>query len=70
MLMPGFTAENSLRSSNSRHRGRRDAAALNAGQVQPQAETCDYGFIGEGHDLYIVCCDPDRSPPCVAWGLV
>ena len=70
MAMPGFSAEAALATTQSFHRGRQGPVAARSGAVAPQGETCDYGYIGDGTSLYIVCCDPDRRPPCLAYGLV
>ena len=53
-----------------RHYGGQGAAFVSRPAVVPQGETCDVGYIGETGQLYIVCCDLDRRPPCVAYGLV
>lgn len=70
MNMPGFTARASLRSLN-RHYVGQSTIFANMPAVVPQGETCDIGYIGDSSSgLWIVCCDPDRSPPCVAYGMV
>jgi len=68
MNMPGFSAEASLGRSITPYVGQ-GTNLLNGQAVLPQGVTCDYGYIGEGSDLYIVCCDPDRDPPCEAFGI-
>jgi hypothetical protein len=69
MNMPGFTAEASLSTLN-RHYVEQSTIVVNRPGVVPQGETCDIGYIGDGGELYIICCDPDFSPPCVAYGMV
>ena len=69
MNMPGLTAEASLRKPYRHYVGQR-TIVVNGPAVVPQGETCDIGYIGDGEGLYIVCCDPDLSPPCVAYGIV
>jgi hypothetical protein len=69
MNMPGLTAEASLGRPSGHYSGRR-TTLVNGHAVLPQGETCDYGYLGEGHDLYLVCCDPERNPPCEAYGIV
>ncbi len=69
MNMPGFAAEASLGRGGGAYLGR-DTAPADRRAVTPQAEVCDVGYIGDWPGLYVVCCDPDRRPPCVATGLV
>lgn len=73
MRVPGFSAEAALRATDGSSwlRARRATGrATGPEAVIPQEETCDVGVIGDGTELYIVCCDPDRHPPCVATGIV
>jgi hypothetical protein len=69
MNMPGLTAEASLRKPNRHYLGQ-GMIVVKEPVVVPQTETCDIGYIGDGRGLYIVCCDPDRWPPCIAYGMV
>lgn len=69
MKMPGFTAEASLRAANGHYFGL-STISVNRQAVLPQGETCDVGYIEGESGLWVVCCDPDRDPPCVATGMV
>jgi hypothetical protein len=70
MTMPGLTASASLSRQNGRY-VRERAAFVREPAVLPQGEVCDVGYIGDtSSGLYIVCCDPDRHPMCIAYGIV
>jgi hypothetical protein len=70
MTVPGFAANASLWKLN-RHYIGKSTIFVNGPPVVPQAVTCDVGYIGDtSSGLWIVCCDPDVSPPCVAYGMV
>lgn len=73
MRVPGFSAEAALRGADGFSRLRwPPAAGLDAGPeaVIPQERVCDIGYIEGRSGLYVVCCDPDLHPPCVATGIV
>jgi hypothetical protein len=70
MRMPEFAAEASLQKAGRRYLGRPTAHPTDGNVLTPQAETCDYGYIEGRPGLWIVCCDIDRNPPCVAYGIV
>jgi hypothetical protein len=73
MGVPGFSAEAALRGEDVSSRLRsRLATGPEAGPeaVIPQERSCDIGYIEGQSGLYVVCCDPDLDPPCVATGIV
>ena len=69
LTIPGFAGEASLERANGSY-SRRDTPPLDTQVVTPQAETCEVAYIDDWPGLYVVCCDPDRRPPCQATGIV
>jgi hypothetical protein len=70
MILPGFTAEQTLLSTPHAFRSRAKPVSSTTPAVQPQSETCEVAHIEGREGLWIVCCDMRQSPPCTATGIV